>query len=154
MKKKTREKEWTLRNYDLAKGQRPYLFKRYSISQLKRKLARNSFCVVVGQEGIYRVWLWFPQCSPEEMEERWRNAPTWSFNWIKYLGGRWMSEREYTGEAYEKGAQATKFMNLIDKYVRKKRDYYDAYICCDKDSKLCTPDGRYIFHTGYTGEKR
>ncbi len=152
--KKTREKEWTLRNYDPSKGQRPYLFKRYSIGQLKRKLAGKSFCVVVGEEGMYRTWLWFPECSPTEMEDRWRRAPSWGYDWIKYLGGRWMSEREYAGEAYAKGTQATKFVNLAFKLARNHQENYYAYMCCDQDSELCAPDGRYIFHAGFTGKKR
>ncbi len=152
--KKNRAREWTLRNYDPTKGQRPYLFKRYSISQLKRKLARNAFCVVVGEEGVYRIWLWFPECSPKEMEDRWRNAPSWGYDWIKYLGGRWMSEREYAGEAYAKGTQATKFVNLVDKLRENYQEHYYAYVCCDQDSELRTPDGRYIVHSGFTGERR
>lgn len=63
-----------------------------------------------------------------------------------------MSEREYTGEAYAKGAQATKFARLLDTRS-DPRKYYTAYLCCDKDSHLMAPDGRTITHAGFNGRE-
>jgi hypothetical protein len=106
--------------------------------------AETEFCIAVEEEFGYKLHIWFPPFSQEELESRWRETPSCGMKGLfAALGGDWIN----IDEAPDGSAAALEGPEIYARLDDPSR--YTAHICCDQDSHLITPDGRVLVHGGF-----
>lgn len=100
---------------------------------------KNEFMVLLEEEYGYKHWFWFPKLTPFELEAWWKSLNTVApyFMTPEPLPGDviFAEDMEYWGELQQQGK------------------HYQAHTHCDDDSWLMRPSEKYVYHSGYIGER-
>lgn len=105
--------------------------------------------VWVEEEYGYRNWIWFPECSPLELERRWQATQHMSYDPPPvFLWGAWL----HTGNGPQAEALDRLWACLFNSRGPERPLIYGAFIDGDDCyTKLVRPDESVLFHSGVEG---
>lgn len=113
----------------------------------------------------YKIFFWFVPITREEFESWWMKQETFDDNphgkneIIEILKKSCNEPYEpaliwvfdWPGEILEAESE---YMSKLWLDLYESGQYHFCHIYSDEDSFLITPEGRYLYHKGYCGEKR
>lgn len=104
--------------------------------------------VWLNEEYGYRLWVWTPGMTPEEFEAFWTSMPTVDPHFMdpsQTLPGILMRIRFHG----ERGTWVTPDGQSVDRSTFG----WAGHVHLDDDSSIQTPDGRVLYHAGYSGRR-